>query len=163
MNPKPIAPLSVDKVERLLGLDVPAHLGTIDPSGHPRITPIWFLWIDGAFYMTSFADKQHVRNLRLDPKASVCIDVEQVLDDGQRPNQQVKGAGRAELFPDDGGEITREITRKYARGPLAPAEIERRGKMIRIAIRLRPSRLVGLSGGPPSATKAGRSAQQGAS
>ena len=125
-DPKPIAPLSGDEVERLLGLDVPAHLGTIDPSGHPRITPIWFLWKDGAFYMTSFADKPHVRNLRLNPKASVCIDIEQLLDDSHRPNQQVKGAGEAEVFPDKGGTTTREITRKYVRGALAAAEIERR-------------------------------------
>ena len=145
-DPKPIARLSEDEVERLLGLDRPAHLATIDPTGHPRITPIWFLWRDGAFYMTSFADKPHVRNLRRDPRASLCIDTEQVRGDGQRPNQQVKGAGQAELFPDDGG----EITRKYVRGALAPAEIERRGRMIRTAIRLRPERLVGLSGGPPS-------------
>lgn len=149
-NPKPIARLSEGEVERLLGLDVPAHLGTIDRSGHPRITPIWFLWKDGAFYMTSFADKPHVRNLRLNPRASLCIDTEQVLDDGQRPNQQVKGAGQAELFPDDGGNITREITRKYVHGAIAASEIERRGKMIRTVIRLRPSRLVGLSGGPPA-------------
>ena len=99
--------------------------------------------------MTSFADKPHVRNLRLNPKASLCIDTEQVLDDGTRPNQQVKGAGQAELFPDDGGNITREITRKYVRGPIAAAELERRGKMIRTVIRLRPRRLVGLRGGPP--------------
>jgi nitroimidazol reductase NimA-like FMN-containing flavoprotein (pyridoxamine 5'-phosphate oxidase superfamily) len=149
-NPKPIARLSEREVERLLGLDVPAHLGTIDPSGHPRVTPIWFLWKEGAFYMTSFADKPHVRNLRLNPRASLCIDTEQVLDDGQRPNQQVKGAGQAELFPDDGGNITREITRKYVRGAIAASEIERRGKMIRTIIRLRSSRLVGLSGGPPA-------------
>lgn len=148
-NPKPIAQLSSAEIEHLLRLDVPAHLASIDPSGYPRITPIWFLWRDGAFHMTSFASKPHVRNLHLDPRASVCIDVEQVLGDGTRPNQQVKGAGRAEIFPDQGGEITREITRKYVRGPLAPAEIERRGSMVRLAIRVRPERLVGLSGGPP--------------
>jgi len=149
-NPKPIAPLSTAEIESLLRLDVPAHLATIDPSGYPRITPIWFLWKDGSFYMTSFAGKPHVRNLHLNPKATVCIDVEQVLGDGQRPNQQVRGAGQAEVFPDSGGEITREITRKYVLGPLAPAEIERRGTMVRVVIRLRPQRLVGLSGGPPA-------------
>ena len=153
-NPKPIAPLSSAEVESLLRLDVPAHLATIDPSGHPRITPIWFLWKDGAFYMTSFASKPHVRNLHLNPKAAVCIDVEKTLSDGRRPNQQVKGAGQAEIFPDEGGEITREITRKYIRGPLAPAEVERRGNMVRVAIRLRPERLVGLSGGPPAGKSA---------
>jgi nitroimidazol reductase NimA-like FMN-containing flavoprotein (pyridoxamine 5'-phosphate oxidase superfamily) len=153
-NPKPITHLSSAEIESLLRLDVPAHLATIDPSGYPRITPIWFLWKDGAFYMTSFASKPHVRNLHLNPKATVCIDVEQVLSDGERPNQQVKGAGRAEIFPDERGDITREITRKYVRGPLARAEIERRGNMIRVAIRLRPERLVGLSGGPPDGESA---------
>ncbi len=70
-KPKPIGPLSSAAIESLLQLDVPAHLATIDPSGYPRITPIWFLWKDGAFYMTSFASKPHVRNLQLNPKATV--------------------------------------------------------------------------------------------
>jgi nitroimidazol reductase NimA-like FMN-containing flavoprotein (pyridoxamine 5'-phosphate oxidase superfamily) len=153
-KPKPIAPLSTAEIERLLQLDIPAHLATIDTSGYPRITPIWFLWKDGAFYMTSFASKPHVRNLRLNPKATVCIDVERVHSDGRRPNQQVKGAGQAEIFSDADGDITREITRKYVRGPLAPAEIERRGRMVRVAIRLRPMRLVGLCGGPPAGESA---------
>jgi nitroimidazol reductase NimA-like FMN-containing flavoprotein (pyridoxamine 5'-phosphate oxidase superfamily) len=147
---KSIAPLSSSEIERLLRLDVPARLATIDRSGYPRITPIWFLWKDGAFYMTSFASKPHVKNLQFNSKATVCVDIEQVLSDGQRPNQQVKGAGHAEIFSDEQGEITREITRKYVSGPLAPAEIERRGSMVRVAIRLRPERLVGLAGGPPT-------------
>ena len=52
---------------------------------------------------------------------AACTDPYWIVGDGTRPNQQVKGAGRAEIFPDHGGEITREINRKYVRGPLAPA------------------------------------------
>jgi nitroimidazol reductase NimA-like FMN-containing flavoprotein (pyridoxamine 5'-phosphate oxidase superfamily) len=149
-GPPPIARLSQPQIDDLLRLEVPAHLASIDPSGFPRVTPIWFLWKDGAFYMTSFRNKPHVRNLRRDPKASVCVDVERLAPDGQRPNQQVKGAGEADLYPDEGGRVTREITLKYVRGPLAATEAERRGRMDRLVIRIEPRRLVGLVGGPPT-------------
>ena len=80
---------------------------------------------------------------------------EETLEDGQRPNQQVKGFGEADIFPDEGGQITREITLKYVRGALAKSEAERRGSMSRVAIRLAPERLVGLAGGPPASESTG--------
>lgn len=47
--------------------------------------------------------------------------------------------------PDVGGKISRQITRSGVRGEVAAAEIDRRGKMVRTVIQLRPSRLPGLS------------------
>jgi nitroimidazol reductase NimA-like FMN-containing flavoprotein (pyridoxamine 5'-phosphate oxidase superfamily) len=47
--PRPrIEQLATSEIDDLLSLDVPAHLATIDPDGYPRITPLWFLWEDGA-------------------------------------------------------------------------------------------------------------------
>jgi nitroimidazol reductase NimA-like FMN-containing flavoprotein (pyridoxamine 5'-phosphate oxidase superfamily) len=49
--------MSQSEVHELLALDIPARLATIDADGAPRITPIWFLWDDGAFFMTSVKGK----------------------------------------------------------------------------------------------------------
>lgn len=65
--------------------DVPLRLATIRRDGLPRITPLWFLYEDGAFHMTSVAGHPHLRDLARDPRASVCVDVEErVTEAGTR-------------------------------------------------------------------------------
>jgi hypothetical protein len=52
---KPPRRLGPDEVEQLLARDVPAHPATLDAEGFPHITPLWFVWTDGSFHMTSIA------------------------------------------------------------------------------------------------------------
>ena len=64
------------------------------------MTPLWFLWIDGAFYMTSIADRPHLRRIAGNPRVGVLVDTEDSeRDDGQRPNRQARAIGDAELLP----------------------------------------------------------------
>jgi nitroimidazol reductase NimA-like FMN-containing flavoprotein (pyridoxamine 5'-phosphate oxidase superfamily) len=127
----------------LLELDIPAHLGTLDRAGFPRITPIWFLWADGAFYMTSVPERQHVQDLLRDPRASICIDHEHpVAINGVRPNRQVRASGSAEVLPDHAGEWTRRITRKYIAGDAGEERAHLRAAMPRVVIVLRPARMM---------------------
>jgi nitroimidazol reductase NimA-like FMN-containing flavoprotein (pyridoxamine 5'-phosphate oxidase superfamily) len=87
----------------LLDRDVPAHLGTIDGQGYPRITPIWFVYEDGAFYMSSLVGKRHIPDLRREPRPSVRVDCEEPTSvGGVRANRQVGGRGIAELRTDVG-------------------------------------------------------------
>ena len=141
MKPQ-IKRLSGPEIDELLALDVPAHLATIDPDGYPRITPIWFLWDDGAFVMTSIEGYPHLRNLARDPRAAVCVDTEEHdAIDGHRPNRRVRARGDAQLFRDD-GEWTRRITRKYVTGPEGERTAERRASMSRVVIRIRPVKML---------------------
>jgi PPOX class probable F420-dependent enzyme len=134
------------ELDVLLGLDVPGRLGTLDKEGYPHITPMWFVWERGAFYMTSLPEKAHVRRLERDPRASFCVDVEDdERDDGERPNRSVRAVGPAEVFDDRDGEWTRRITEKYIVGPGQTAVVERRTGQERVVIRLQPVRLFGLS------------------
>lgn len=130
--------LGDDEIAALLELDVPARLATLDRDGYPCVIPIWFLWADGAFYMTSLRDRIHVLDLQRDQRAAICIDVE---DRQTRGNCQIRGRGFAELLPDH-EEWTRRITLKYVHGPEAAREAQRRASMDRLLIRLRPERLV---------------------
>ena len=92
------------EIEALLVLDVPARLATLDRDGFPHVTPLWFLWSDGAFYVTSIADRPHLRRPAANPRAGVLVDTEDAeRDDGQRPNRQVRAIGEAEVFSDSGG------------------------------------------------------------
>jgi PPOX class probable F420-dependent enzyme len=142
----PDRPLTDPELALLLDLDVPGRLGTLDKEGYPHITPIWFVWERGAFYMTSLADKAHVRRLERDPRASFCVDVEDdERDDGERPNRSVRCVGPAEVFDDTGGEWTRRITEKYLSGSGRDAQVEHRTSVDRVVIRLQPVRLFGLS------------------
>jgi nitroimidazol reductase NimA-like FMN-containing flavoprotein (pyridoxamine 5'-phosphate oxidase superfamily) len=41
--------LNVEEIAGLLARDVVARVATIDADGYPHVTPLWFLWADGAF------------------------------------------------------------------------------------------------------------------
>jgi nitroimidazol reductase NimA-like FMN-containing flavoprotein (pyridoxamine 5'-phosphate oxidase superfamily) len=78
---KPPRQLGADEVEQLLACDIPAHLATLDAEGFPHVTPLWFVWTGGAFYMTSIADRPHLRRVEDDPRVGIGVDVE----DPERP------------------------------------------------------------------------------
>ena len=138
--------LEPGEIEALLALDVPARLATVDADGFPHVTPLWFVWKDAAFFMTSIADRPHLQRLSHNPRAGLGIDVEDPeRADGQRPNRQVRAIGTTELFTDQAAEWTSRITEKYVRGPAATAMIAARAADDRIVIRLRPSKLVAVA------------------
>lgn len=140
--------LSGRELHELLSLDVPLRLATLGPHGYPRITPLWFLYEDGAFHMTSVEGRSHLRDLAREPRISLCVDTEtRVTESGGRMNRRVKAYGRAELLPDEGGRWTVRITRKYVHGPEGEALAARRAAVPRLVIRVRPKRL--LSGRGP--------------
>ncbi|MGZ4188176.1 MAG: hypothetical protein ACXVVQ_11275 [Solirubrobacteraceae bacterium] len=96
--------------------------------------------------MTSIADRPHLRRLAGNPQAGLLIDTEDAeRDDGQRPNRQVRAIGKAEVFPDSGGQWTSRITEKYVRGPGAAASIASRAADDRVVVRLRPDRIVAVA------------------
>jgi hypothetical protein len=134
--------LSTDEIAAVLGRDVSACLAFVDADGYPRQVPCWFFWDGEAFYVTSLADKFHVRRLRADARASICVEIEERTDWGRR-NRQVKGVGRVEIFSDVAGDWSRRIRTKYL------GEIEVGGAMVasRVVLRLKPDKLVAHGGG----------------
>jgi nitroimidazol reductase NimA-like FMN-containing flavoprotein (pyridoxamine 5'-phosphate oxidase superfamily) len=142
MRPR-IARLDAAEIASLLALDIPAHLGTTDPDGYPRITPIWFMWEGGAFRMTSVEGQPHLRNLARDPRAAICVDTEaREPVDGIRAHRRFRAQGLVEAAPDHGGYWTRLITLKYISGPDGEEAAERRAAMPRVVITLQPERFL---------------------
>ncbi len=142
-----IRDLEDHEVDALLSLDIPAYLATIDAQGFPRVTPIWFMWSQGLFYMTSYASKLHVKDLQRNPRCGLCVELEKINADGARPNWQVRVAGAARLYADAKGTWTRRISTKYMQGNDAQQQIARRAASDRLVIELAPQRLAGLGSG----------------
>lgn len=72
------------------------RIGVTRPDGRPLVTPIWFLYEDGAVYFTPRERSEWFTCLRADPRVALCID-EQPL-----PYRKVLVDGVAELVHDVG-------------------------------------------------------------
>ncbi|MFJ9369942.1 pyridoxamine 5'-phosphate oxidase family protein [Nocardia sp. NPDC101769] len=112
------------EVGELLSLDVVAHLATIDSEGYPHVTPIWFLWSDGAFHLTSYTGRPHLGRIMRNPRVGLVIDVEGALRaDGERPNKQVRVIGDAKVSDDSNAIWTQRIRAKYIDASIAPGAV----------------------------------------
>jgi Pyridoxamine 5'-phosphate oxidase len=137
--------LREDEVAELLALDSPARLATLDQHGFPRITPLWFIWAEDAFWMTSIDNRLHLRDLARNAQAGLLIDTESTAArDGWRANRQLQARGIADTFPETDGFWTRRITRKYVGGRAGDAQAAARAAHSRRVICLRPTRIVAL-------------------
>lgn len=48
-------------------------LATINPDGSPQISPIWYRYNEGRITMSTVEETLKCRNLRRDPRASLCV------------------------------------------------------------------------------------------
>lgn len=57
-------------------------LGTVDPSGRPRVSPVWFSLVDhcDVFWLSS-PDSHHSRNIEMRPEVSIVV-----FDSGADPH-----------------------------------------------------------------------------
>lgn len=140
-------PLNDEEVSNLLASDTVAHLATMDASGYPHVTPLWFLWSDGAFHFTSDASRPHLARMQANQRAGLVIDLEaEQRPDGQRPNKQFRAVGDAILSPDTGAAWTRRIWDKYIVGPEARnAASAGIGDRERVLIRIVPRSIVAVA------------------
>ena len=112
--PTPARTLTPQERADLLNLAIPAHLATLDPAGFPRMIPIWFLWEDGIFYLSSGPQSRHVQDLARDPRAGLCITVEEgQTEAGYRPFRQIMVRGYAQVQPDTDEIWARKLIGKY--------------------------------------------------
>jgi len=111
-------------------------LATIRKDGRPQLTPVWFVWQDGEFLISTIESTAKWKNLLRDPRCSG------IIDSPEGPFVQVTGT--AELSTENHPfEITREIVHKYK----TPEEFEPymesiKGEGQRGIIRLVPERII---------------------
>jgi len=139
----PARRLSPQEIADLLNLAIPAHLATLDPAGFPRILPIWFFWEDGSFYLSSGPRSRHVQDLARDPRAGLCITVEEgQTKTGYRPFRQIMMHGYAHVQPDTDAIWARKLISKYITGQAGVVRAELEAGKPHVVIVLRPERFL---------------------
>ncbi len=142
-SPAPVRSLTQQEIVDLTSLAIPAHLATLDPAGFPRIIPIWFLWEDGIFYLSSGPQSRHVQDLVRDPRAGLCITVEESqTETGYRPFRQIMVRGKASVQPDTDASWARKLIGKYIPGEAGVRRAKLEAGKPHVVIVLRPERFL---------------------
>lgn len=62
------------EIETFLAVTRHALLATNRIDGPPQLSPVWYLYRDGRFYIDISPGSAKYRNLRRDPRLSLCVD-----------------------------------------------------------------------------------------
>ena len=85
-----------------------AHLGTLMSDGSPQVTPVWFDYRDGVLRVNTARGRVKDRNMRRDPRVSLCI------SDPVNPYRHVQIRGRVTRFTEEGaGAHIDSLAKKY--------------------------------------------------
>ena len=79
-------------IDVILRAPVNAVLATNRRDGAPQLSPIWYLYEDGRFHISVGAESVKARNVRRDPRVSLCI------DEGHPDGRAVTVCGIAEII-----------------------------------------------------------------
>ena|SRR5262245_20313814 len=116
--------LTAAEREEFLRRRLVGRLATNRDDGWWHVTPIWYVWEDGHFYLSLGNTRRHLKNLRRDPHVTLCVDVDPRLDHPSQAPRSVVCFGRAELLEDEarGRAILEKIEIRYIGG--TPPELE---------------------------------------
>jgi PPOX class probable F420-dependent enzyme len=98
--------MSPTQINEFLQASRHAVIGVNRPEGPPHLSPVWYLYEDGVFYISIATTTVKYRLLQRDPRVSLCI------DGGHPDYRTVIVAGVAELRPNDEA-VRRRIIRRY--------------------------------------------------
>lgn len=85
--------MSQSDIETFLQAPRHAIVGTNSVDGPPQLSPVWYLYEAGIFYVSINADSAKYRHLRRDPRLSLCV------DGGPEDARTVIAYGVAEILP----------------------------------------------------------------
>ena len=107
-------------------------------DGRPLVAPVWFILEDDGLVFTTPASSAKGRALRRDPRAAVCVDLE------QPPYAWVQVQGSAELSEEPGDLVATAtaIGRRYMGADRAEEFGRRNGVPGELVVRLRPTKVL---------------------
>ena len=117
-----------------------AVLATVGGGGRAHAAPIWYLYEDGVFIMSTGRGSQKHRNVEAQPEITL------VVDRRSLPYYAVMAQGRAEIGPRLADEERRRMAVRYLGEELARAYLESVSGEDSVMIRLRPRKLIEFNG-----------------
>jgi PPOX class probable F420-dependent enzyme len=95
------------------------RIATVDGEGAPHVTPVWFIYEDGAIYITPRAASEWLDHIRHDPRVALTI------DDQHHPYRKVVIEGVAEVVRHPGDDAAwRDLYRRIATRYVPPESAE---------------------------------------
>lgn len=92
------------------------RLGTVGRDGYPHVTPVWYIYEDGVFFVTTATDRVKARNMLHNPRVGFAIDSD------VRPYRGLTATGAARLVAE--GEAARAQTRRIAARYMPAARLD---------------------------------------
>jgi nitroimidazol reductase NimA-like FMN-containing flavoprotein (pyridoxamine 5'-phosphate oxidase superfamily) len=110
--------LTEEERDEFLGRKLVGRLATNRGDGWWHMTPIWYLWQDGRFYLSLGNSRRHLKNMRQDDHVTLCVDVDPRVDDPSQAPRSVVCFGLAELVEEDARvrAITEKLENRYIGG-----------------------------------------------
>jgi PPOX class probable F420-dependent enzyme len=126
--------------EQFLGEGNVAVLTTVDAKGRPHGTPIWYVYEDGVFIMSTGAGSQKHRNIARNPNVTL------VIDKRTLPYYALMAQGQAELGPALPEDLRRRIAARYLNERQLDAYLSRPRGGESVSILLRPRKVIEYHG-----------------
>jgi PPOX class probable F420-dependent enzyme len=97
------------QIEAFLAEPNLARFATISRNGYPHVVPVWFLWEDGAVWISAYRSTRKAKHLLTDRRCALVVDV-------KKAEHGVTGVlfeGEAELFEADQPKVRQRIEQIY--------------------------------------------------
>ena len=117
-----------------------AVLATVDPRGRAHAAPIWYVYDNGVFIMSTGAGSQKHRNLEANPEVTL------VVDRRTLPYYALMARGAVEIGPPLSPEDRLRIVRRYLNEEQTTRYMERMSGQDSISVRLKPRKLIEFTG-----------------
>jgi hypothetical protein len=127
-------------LEEILSLPLMAHLATASALG-PRVSPVWFLWEEGAMWFAGRSSDTFPKRIRKTPECAVgAVDLD--LQRGMLRHVGMRGV--AEVVPLDDARLQRLLRRYLGNDPTAWSTTFRQGviEKLDLMVRFTPASIV---------------------